>query len=211
MKWYQWTSLSVLIVVTGCSAKHTPQVSSQQSSINSSRPDEKAKAQPTETPFAYPVVKSLRVIDFRNFAYEGFIVRDGKFGEWNNGLTLEKITFGDVTGDGKEEAIISFRIDTDGSMGVSRVFIFTLEKRTPKVILDWESGDRAQGGLRAMFAKAGKLWVETYGVGTNLDNDDSSEFTGLCCPRHFTRTHYKWHDGDFQPDGNAEIVPVPRT
>lgn len=218
MKWRQVALLAALIAGMCCVACKTSQPiqsvnTEAPTKINavpsaSSQSDDKAKTQSADTPISYPGVSSLRSIDFRNLDYGNFAVRNGKFGDWRDGLTLKKISFGDVTGDKQEEAIIIFRVDTEGSMGANRVFIFTLEKSVAKVILDWESGDRAEGGLHTIYAKAGQLWVETYGVGTNLDNDNSSELTALCCPKHFTRTRYAWSDEEFRPVGKEKVFPT---
>lgn len=177
-------------------------------------------------PISYPKAKSIRSIDFDNFTYPGstygqrggytpeqtFTLKHGKWGDWRDGLTLKKVIYGDVTGDGQEEAILTFDQDTEGSAGVSNVYIYTLEKRRPKVLWAFESGDRADGGLRRISVSQGKLVVELYGKETKIEGSETTlttEFGGLCCPKSFTRTRYEWINERFRQSGGMEIFPNP--
>lgn len=167
---------------------------------------------------------SIRSIDFSNFTYPGsralfptpeyettkFTLRQGKSGDWRWGMTLWKVVYGDVTGDGIEEAIVILSVNTDGSAAVNHVYIYTLNKQRPKFLWGFESGDRAWGGLRKVYAKDGGLVIELWGKGTRLGGDlVGSEFTGLCCPKSFTRSYYQWQDGSFRQKGEAEILSNP--
>ena len=84
---------------------------------------------------------SIRSIDFPNFTYPGstygeyetpypeesFTLRNGKYGDWRSGMMLSKTLYGDVTGDGKEEAILVFVQQTDGNAAYNSVYVYTLE------------------------------------------------------------------------------------
>src|SRR6185436_5100577 len=88
---------------------------------------------------------AIRNIDFANFRYAGtigrfpagygptkaFTLKGGKVGDWRDGFTLRKIVFGDVTGDGIEEAIITLDVNTDGNAGVDQVYIYALKFNRP--------------------------------------------------------------------------------
>jgi hypothetical protein len=169
---------------------------------------------------------SIRSIDFANFKYPGsrglfptveyetesFILHKGKAKETPKqyGMTLVEISYGDVTGDGIEEAMINLNVETDGSAGVNHVYIYRLEGGKPKFLWGFESGDRAWGGLKQVYADGGYLVVELYGRGTQVEgNLNSSESVGLCCPRSFTRTRYQWRGNRFRQYGEFEILPVP--
>jgi hypothetical protein len=186
------------------------------------QPERKSDSElPDVAAIDYSEFSSIRKIDFRNFTYPGttirstsnyypemsFTLRDGKYGEWNYGLTLENVSYGDVTGDNQVEAIVNFNEDTEGSAGMNLVYIFTMENKKPQILWVWESGDRAEGGLRRICAERGHLVVETYGNGTGLYDSVSVDNTGLCCPKHFTRTRYEWFDEDFQRVGKTEVFP----
>jgi hypothetical protein len=99
--------------------------------------------------FAQRSESPIRKIDFANFRFVGsighfraeayprksFTLRDGKFCDWRDGMTLRKLLYGDVTGDGAEEAIITFAVDTDGSAGVDQVYIYTMKNGHPTLRL----------------------------------------------------------------------------
>jgi hypothetical protein len=125
------------------------------------------------------------------------------------------INYGDITGDGVEEAMVVLSVENRGSAIPYYVYVFTEENRKPKLLWDFETGDRADGGLRQVYAENGQLVIELFGkdrvVGGELYRGDE----GLCCPSSFTRTHYRWTGKNFQqiskevlanPKGNASPV-----
>ncbi len=171
----------------------------------------------------YSRASSLRRIDFRNFTYpsvsgcdidvaaETLHVRRGEFGDRNDGLKFRSLSFGDVTGDGQEEAIVTFAVETDGNMARDVVYVFTLSHQRPKPIYAFESGDRAQGGLRKVYAKDQRLIVELWGSDNTLEATSFSDGgNGLCCPRFFTRSRYRLNENDFHLDGSPEVLPNPK-
>lgn len=166
-------------------------------------------------PSPLPIANSpIRSIDFRKVTYRDLPDYSKpkasrvtpKAGE----VTPSFITYGDATGDGNEEAMVTVSIENRGSALPYYVYIFTLENRKPKLIWHFETGDRAEGGLRQVFAENGKLEVDLYGknrvIGRNLYLGDE----GLCCPRAFTRTRYKWNGKNFQQDGEPAILENPQ-
>jgi hypothetical protein len=180
----------------------------------------------SQTSFSQQRSSSIRSIDFANFKYPGsqglfptaeyetesFVLHNGKSKETQNqyGMALTEISYGDVTGDGFEEAMISLNVETDGSAGVDHVYIYTLKNGKPKFLWGFESGDRAWGGLKRVYAEDGNLVVELYGRGTQVEgNLGSTEPAGLCCPRSDTRTRYQWRGNRFRQHGEYEILPVP--
>lgn len=180
----------------------------------------------SQTAFCQQRSPSVHTIDFANFKYPGskglfptaeyetgsFILHNGKSKETQKqyGMTLAKISYGDVTGDSIEEAMISLNVDTDGSAGVNHVYIYALESGKPKFLWGFESGDRAWGGLKEVYANTGELVVELYGRGTQVEGElGSTDSLALCCPRSFTRTRYQWRGTRFQQNGEMEILPMP--
>lgn len=170
-------------------------------------------------------VRSIRSIDFANFTYPGirgeyrtpfpartFILRNRHYGTWRYGMSLRSVSFGDVTGDGEEEAILNFDQDTEGSAANSNLYIYTMEHNRPRLLWAFMSGDRADGGLRRAFAENGVLVVELFGIGTRIEGEiatQTSEAAGMCCPRSFTRTRYEWRDRRFRQQGVSEVLPNP--
>ena len=176
----------------------------------------------------YPQVKSLRSIDFANFIYPEAVIdekdsrdpgarfklRDGKVGDWRVGYALEEVTYGDVTGDGLEEAMANIHEMSDGSGAWSRAYVFTLEDHRPKVLWAFKSGDRANGGLVRLYADKSELVIELFGMGTCIGgNMSDKDFNGLALPKWITRTYYQWSGSSFMPVGEMEIManPVAKT
>ena len=172
---------------------------------------------------------SIRAIDFRNFTYpwvvelvdpakpnETFTLRNGKRPETRDergfvnemGIFLQSISYADVTGDGEEEAIIVLSVLTGGSAIPHCVYIYTLQDDNPKLLWAFSTGDRADGGLRCVYADRGELVVELYGRGRVVGKQAKSleDQMGLCCPKFFTRTRYRWQGGAFRQVGEATTI-----
>ena len=145
---------------------------------------------------------AIRSFDFTHLAYPNF---PDYTGPEKKLLTLKPgegapnfISYGDVTGDGIEEAILALAVPTSGSAIPAYVYIYTMEKGPPELLWDFETGDRADGGLRQAYADQGQLVIELYGkdrvIGGQLYRGDE----GLCCPSSFTRARYSWTGKNFE-------------
>jgi hypothetical protein len=154
----------------------------------------------------------IRRIDFENVAYPNYPDYDS---EKEGRITLKPgeggphyLSFGDVTGDGEEEAMAVLGISLRGSAIPDYVYIFTLKRGRLKLLWDFETGDRADGGFKRIYAAQGNLVIELYGkdrfIGGKLYKGDE----GLCCPSSFTRTRYKWNGKRFVMTGR-EVLPNP--
>ena len=171
-------------------------------------------------PATYQRVASIRGVDFRNFKYPGvhgcdfdvptepFQVRRGQYGDWHDGLKFRGVSFGDVSGDNRDEAVVSFAGESDGSGRRDAVYVFALEQNRPKAIYVFESGDRADGGLRRAYVEKGRFVLELWGPGNTLEKSGATDGTGLCCPKTFTRSYYQWRNGAFERQ-SFEILPNP--
>ncbi len=127
---------------------------------------------------------------------------------WSVGLG--PITYGDVTGDGEEEALVELYAEAGGTEASEDVYIYTQQGGNPVLLWKFATGDRADGGLRRIAAENGELVVELFGVGTAIQKKlYGTEDVGACCPKHFTRTKYKWVAPQFQQDGPEEVFPNP--
>jgi hypothetical protein len=171
-----------------------------------------ANAETTPAPRASQPIRS---IDFNNVAFPHYPVYVGDRGK-KKYVTLKPgdggpalVNFGDVTGEGTEEAMMMLGIETRGSAIPEIVYIFTLENARPKLLWSFETGDRADGGFRNAYVDHGELVVELYGknrvVGNNLYLDDEA----ACCPSSFTRARYRWDGTKFQLTGTPEVLPNP--
>jgi hypothetical protein len=188
---------------------------------------ETARPLPVEAQ-ASPVPDSpIRRIDFENFSYpfperphgrKKIRLRDGEqpptlFGEHgiphNWGYILSEVSYGDLTGDDIEEAIVILGIISSGSGIPNYVYIYTLRHGRPALLWSFETGDRADGGLQKVAAENGELLIELRGrnkvIGTDLYADDGTG-KGDCCHDAFTRTRYRWLRGRFRHRGTPEVI-----
>lgn len=166
----------------------------------------------------------IRKIDFKNFTYSWtvdltsddekvFTLKNGERHFVMNGqmgVSLINVEYGDVTNDEQEEAFINLSVQTGGSSVPNMIYIYTLENKKPKLLWSFETGDRAEGGFKSIFAENGNLAVETYG--DNKFENGKWDFrisedkpTGLCCPSTYTKIVFKWNGEKFIPFGERQV------
>ena len=164
--------------------------------------------------------------DFRNYIYplpRGWQDDDGKdavledggrrMEEKRIGLSYVTTRYGDVTRDGVDEAFVILKIITAGSAIPQIVYVFTWKDEKPALIWHFRTGDRADGGLKNIYADGGKLVVEIYGQDRYiLGGVETMKITGdeeqLCCPTHWTRAIYEWNGNDFRMQGKRLTFSV---
>lgn len=161
---------------------------------------------------------SIRSVDFANFTYswtadlgnpkKSFTLRKGEFPPTRNergliegmGVSLERVEYGDVTGDGQEEAIVVLSILTGGSAVPHVIYVYGRRSDQTNLLWSGSTDDRADGGLQKVYAENGQLVIERFSpVGKKGD----------CCPTRFTRTRYEWRGYRFQQKGKEETWPIP--
>ncbi len=117
----------------------------------------------------------------------------------NMPVTLKAVIYGDLTGDGDDEAVLTMDITTGGSAAPQLVYIYSLHDGKRDPLWYFNTGDRADGGLRGIRVKNGKLVVD-------LNSPEGSN--GDCCATQFVRTTYHWSPGGFVAE-NQETLKVP--
>jgi hypothetical protein len=116
------------------------------------------------------------------------------------GVNLESIVYGDLTDDGIKEAIIVLSFITGGSAIPHAVYVYSIPHTNPKLLWIYSTGDRADGGLRQVYAEDGELVIEQYSpVGRKGD----------CCPIFFVRARYEWKGRRFERKGKKQTLPNP--
>jgi hypothetical protein len=199
----------VAVLTLSCSTGESRSQSAQLKAADS--PALQNAASPTSSPT--PTNSPIRSVNFDNIAHPYF---PDYGGAKKRRVTLKPgeggpnfISYGHITGDETEGAIAALGIDIHGSATPYYVYIFTMANGRPKVIWDFETGDRADGGLRQVYAEGEQLVVELYGkdrvVGGQLYKGEEA----LCCPSAFTRTRYKWAGKSFEETAR-EVLPNPR-
>jgi hypothetical protein len=68
----------------------------------------------------------------------------------------------------------------------------------PDLLWHFSTGDRADGGRHRIYSDAGDLVVELQSLKGNV---------GLCCPKYFVRTRYRWAGNGFQQI-KVETLPI---
>lgn len=94
----------------------------------------------------------------------------------------------DLTGDGKDETIISLSIGLPDRSYPSCLFVFSRSGSKPQLIWQYEGGKYDVKGFKSFYKnETGQLIVEEF------DISDSP----LCCPKAFIRSRFDWNNGTF--------------
>jgi len=116
-----------------------------------------------------------------------------------SGFILQSVTFGDLTGGGREDAIVTLHFDTDGTQQSDYVYIYSFAFGKPKLLAYFQAGDRARLGLHNVYGENGKLVVELLNPKRSM---------GDCCSSGFVRVRYQWRNGRFESFGGRESVQL---
>jgi hypothetical protein len=197
--------LTTAVIISCSSSASRSNLSAQQNTISS-------VASPTQTPTP---ASPIRLVNFDNISYPNFPDYSDPNGRKKKYVTLKPgeggpnfINYGDITGDGIEEAMVALGIDNHGSAIPDYVYVFAIENGKPKLMWDFETGDRADGGLRNVYADNGQLVIELFGKDRVIGGQLYRGEEGLCCPSSFTRTRYKWTGKRFE-DISREVFENP--
>jgi len=130
--------------------------------------------------------RGIRAVDFRNFTYDEACVGEGRRitvtnGEFSQGDEMDRIFFavidvayGDLTGDGVDEAIVRTICNTGGTGQFSDGSVFVMRAGKPVEVATLGIGDRADGGIHDLRIENARIVVERYG----------QEHSGACCPEY---------------------------
>ncbi len=164
---------------------------------------------------------SIRQVDFKNFAYplSGPLLahddlkwlgdpKDGYSkrapirlvnGADSTGFSLQSVEYSNVTGDGKEDAVVVLLYQTGGTQNTHYVYVYSFEAGRPKLLAYCHTGDRAYSGLYKVYGERGMLVFELL---------DPRKMQGDCCSSGIVRTRYRWQNGRFVRSGVPEYGRV---
>ena len=221
-----WRSviLATLVCVACTSAKirNPPQGVTNTTAANIQR--ESARSVPSKSPirsidfnnFTYPAKPIYRrgqtTFTLTNGHYEGRVRMTGGTGPFGDPypISLVDVVYEDITGDGKEDAIVVLYERVAGTAIPYYVYIFSMNSDRTRLLWGFAAGDRADGGLRRVYGENGNLIVELYGKNTRVGELEDKEKDGAdCCPKFFSRTRYTWNGSRFVPSGKSEVIPNP--
>jgi len=163
--------------------------------------------------------QTIRQVDFKNFAYP---MSGPRFGhdrlKWldpskpghirlTNGsdrqrlptFTFESVKYADVTGDGREDAIVVLDFHSGGTQQSLYVYIYSFVDGKPKLLAYCYTGDRAYSGLYRAYGEHGILVVELF---------DPEKRLADCCSSGLVRTRYKWNGQRFDAVGAREFRKI---
>jgi hypothetical protein len=173
------------------------------------------------TTLAANAQSDIRRVDFKNFTFEPFCASDEtekvtvKDGEFYREKQMEDYTdrfyfkvfsfaYGDLTGDGKDEAVILSVCNMGGTGNFSEGFIYEMKNGKPALVGRIPGGDRAYGGLREARVENGILAVEV---------NDAGENGASCCPEFVVTEKYKLSGGklvEIAKSDRRELYPKER-
>ncbi|MDQ5827131.1 MAG: hypothetical protein M3441_23455 [Chloroflexota bacterium] len=118
------------------------------------------------------------------------------------GFFLADLNYGDLTGDGIEEAIVTLGIWSQGTSRHHCIFVYKMSPKKPERIWVYETGDRAYQGYRRAFSENGNLIVELYKPATLMVDGRPKE---LSTSTTYTRDSYQFKDGRFEKIKSEEL------
>jgi hypothetical protein len=162
-------------------------------------------------------VSNIRQIDFKNFTFvkhrgekgtDTIEFRHGKYiGTDGLNYSLMRITYGDLTGDGSEEAVLLLRgQNTPVSRTLDEIFIYTLEKGRVVAFTNFECGKRGDyilsvGSLGSNFKVEDNQLVIDHAIAQEDDPD--------CIPTRYSTIKYQWDDRRMTEIERSSLKPIP--
>lgn len=159
-------------------------------------------------------VTAIRSVDFQNRAYESEMgpvtVKDGEaefeidpeMPEMHGWFNVSVPVYGDVDGDGAEDAIVITAFNGGGTGTFTTGEVYAMREGAGAVkIGEIPGGDRGDGGLDDIRIEGGKILVDR-----NLSTEDD----GACCPSKLQKEVWHWDGSAFVEDEAArQIVDNP--
>jgi hypothetical protein len=107
-------------------------------------------------------------------------------------LALLRLVYGDVTGDGRDEALVQLHYGSGGSATWEYLYVYAIRDGSP-ALLGWlRGGSRGAGGLIGVSAKSSQL-ILTF--------NDPDKTAADCCSRGFVTLTYRFDQGRFVESG----------
>lgn len=110
-------------------------------------------------------------------------------------LSVDSVVYGELDGDGIEEAAVHVNYASGGTQHWDYLYVFRLTDGHPALLALLKAGDRAYGGLVKSNIQDGLLI---------LDFADQDRRVGDCCSEGFIRVRYRWTNGHFEETGSRE-------
>lgn len=120
---------------------------------------------------------------------------------YSGNIAMQSVAYGDLTGDGIDEAAVDLLLRTGGTANWHYLYVFTLRNGSPELLGRLRSGSRADGGLANITIEQNALV---------LDFADRERRVGDCCSEGYVRVTYRWDSDRFveagpPPFGDVEL------
>jgi hypothetical protein len=95
-------------------------------------------------------------------------------------VSVDSVNYGDLDGDGVEEAVVALNYSTGGTQNWDYLYVYKLENGQPQLLARTQTGSRGYGGLVRAFVRNQLLIV---------DFADPERRVGDCCSEGYIRVH----------------------
>ncbi len=162
-------------------------------------------AQEPNRPERTNVQRTIREVDFFNFTYNAFClgeegqqspvaVRNGEtFPEGGGHFLVRSVTYGDLDGDGRDEAVVFIICNGGGTGNFSEGYVYSMRGGRPSIIATIAGGDRAHEGIASISIRETLLNVGRFGTDTG----------GACCPEYIETRVYPLAESRLIETGRA--------
>lgn len=207
---WKYIGLLALILLLGCGGGEF----AREQSAKTVSPDT-SKPSPITVQRSDPNVESnsIRQVDFGDFAYNWYppdynvpptgsriILKNGKmdtgfgYGREPREFLLRDVEYGDLTGDGKEEAVVVLQVITSGTSRPSLIFVYGSFGGRVKKLWVYQTGDRWNYGYHNATVKDRQLIIERYKPNVM---EYGGEEHDLSSSNTYIRSYFKWNGKDF--------------
>lgn len=128
---------------------------------------------------------------------------------WN--VVPENIAYGDLDGDGREEAVVPLFANACGGSMITgeRVLVYTLRDGLPAALPEFDYIDEGcEKGKECDFTRNPVPLVEYDAEEKALviENQYRTEDDATCCPSLYRRTWYRWDGSRFRPYKRSDVM-----
>jgi len=110
-------------------------------------------------------------------------------------VTVDQVVFGDLGGNGMEEAAVHLNYSSGGTQNWDYLYVYKSADDHLRLMGILKSGERGYGGLYRTAIQNGLLV---------LDFADPDRRAGDCCSDGYIRVRYRWKNGSFIEEGPRE-------
>lgn len=128
---------------------------------------------------------------------------------WN--VVPENIAYGDLDGDGREEAVVPLFANACGGTMITgeRVLVYALRDGRPTLLPEFEYEDEGcEKGQECGFTRS-PVPLVAYDPDEKalvIENRYQTEGDATCCPSLYRRTWYRWDGSRFRPYKKSDVM-----